>query len=79
MEITIDRITLDPNVCNGKPTIKGTRITVQTILEYLKAGNTPNEILSQYPGLEPEDIDSCYEYAIKMASASFYVKPYTIS
>ena len=53
-----DRITIDPAVCNGKPTIRGKRITVQTILEFLSAGESREEILSQYPSLENEDITS---------------------
>lgn len=53
------RITIDPSVCNGKPTIRGKRITVQTILEFLSAGESREEILRQYPSLENEDIDAC--------------------
>ncbi len=45
------RITIDPDLCNGKPTLKGKRITVQTILEFLSAGETETEILKQYPSL----------------------------
>ena len=43
------RITIDPAICNGKPTIRGKRITVQTILEFLSAGEDREEILRQYP------------------------------
>ena len=53
------RITIDPEVCNGKPTIRGKRITVQTILEFLGAGESREEILHQFPSLEAEDIDAC--------------------
>ncbi len=53
------RITIDPAVCNGRPTIRGKRIAVQTILEYLAAGDSEADILAQYPGLEPEDIRAC--------------------
>jgi len=59
MDYLIDRITIDSNICNGKPTIRGKRITVQTILEFLSAGDTREDILKQYPTLEPEDIDAC--------------------
>ncbi len=58
-----DRITLDPDICNGKPTIRGKRITVQTILEFLGAGESREEILHQYPSLEVEDIDACLAFA----------------
>jgi len=57
------RITIDPNICNGKPTIRGQRITVQTILEFLAAGDSPNDILEQYPNLEPEDIQAALDLA----------------
>lgn len=52
----LDRITIIPHVCNGKPTIRGMRITIETILQYLSAGNFANEILETYPFLEAEDI-----------------------
>ena len=54
-----NRITIDPAICNGKPTIRGLRITVQTVLEYLGAGESREEILQQFPMLEPEDINAC--------------------
>jgi uncharacterized protein (DUF433 family) len=57
------RITIDPAICNGKPTIRGKRITVQTILEYLGAGDSADDILQQYPGLEPADIQACLRFA----------------
>jgi uncharacterized protein (DUF433 family) len=58
------RITVDPAVCNGKPTIRGKRIAVQTILEFLSAGETREEVLKQYPSLVSEDIDACLKFAI---------------
>jgi uncharacterized protein (DUF433 family) len=57
------RITIDPAVCNGKPTIRGLRITVQTVLEYLSVGETHEEILRQFPFLEAEDISACLALA----------------
>ena len=66
MEDLIKRITIDPNVCNGKPVIRGMRITVTTILEYLSAGETAEKILSAYPTLEMEDIKACLGYAKRM-------------
>lgn len=53
------RITIDSAVCNGKPTIRGKRISVQTVLEFLSAGESREEILRQYPSLEEADIDAC--------------------
>lgn len=60
------RITIDPDLCNGKPTIRGKRITVHTILEFLSAGETEQEILDQYPSLEAEDIHACLVFASKL-------------
>jgi uncharacterized protein (DUF433 family) len=57
------RITIDPAVCNGRPTIRGKRITTETILEFLRAGESPEEILRQYPSLEAEDIEACIAFA----------------
>jgi uncharacterized protein (DUF433 family) len=59
-------ITIDSDVCNGKPTIRGQRITVQTILEFLSAGDTQEEILEQYPTLTKEDIQSCLAFATQL-------------
>lgn len=55
-ESLLARITMNPKICNGKPTIRNLRITAQTILEFLIAGDSGCEILDQYPSLEPEDI-----------------------
>lgn len=63
MENLIKRITLDDKICNGKPTIRGKRITVQTILELINAGETHEEILKQYPSLEEQDIQACLNFA----------------
>lgn len=60
------RITIDPTICNGKPTIRGKRITVQTILEFLSAGDSTEDILHQYPSLEHEDIQACLRFAVKL-------------
>lgn len=60
-----DRITIDEGLCNGKPTIRGIRVTVQTILQFLKAGDTREDILHQYPMLEAEDIDACLKFEFK--------------
>jgi len=58
-----ERITIDANVCNGKSTVRGKRIAIQTILEFLSADESVEEILNQYPGLEREDISACLEFA----------------
>lgn len=63
MEATVlERITIKPDVCNGKPTVRGMRITVETILQYLSAGDSVETILEAYPFLEKEDIQACILY-----------------
>lgn len=57
------RIAVHADLCNGRPTIRGLRITVETILGFLNAGETADEILRQYPSLEPADIDACVRFA----------------
>jgi uncharacterized protein (DUF433 family) len=52
MSTHIGRIAIDPDICNGKPVVRGLRIAVETILDYLGAGETPEEILRQHPMLE---------------------------
>jgi uncharacterized protein (DUF433 family) len=70
-----ERITIDEGICNGKPTIRGKRITVQTILEFLSAGESREEILRQYPSLEPEDIDACLAFAASLMQNRYLIKP----
>jgi len=67
MKSYLDRITINPNQLDGKPCIRNMRISVQTILEFLGAGNTVEEILKQYPFLEKEDISACLQYAAKVS------------
>ena len=57
------RITIDKNVCNGKPSIRGMRFTVSQMLELVAAGMTSDEILSDYPYIEADDIVACLHYA----------------
>lgn len=70
METLIKRITINPEICNGKPTIRGLRITVSTILEYLAAGETIEKILEAYPMLEEDDIKACLEFAKSVTDKS---------
>ena len=69
-----DRITIDPAICNGKPVIRGKRITAQTILEFLAAGESKETILKQYPTLESEDIDAVLKFAASMMEHNYAVK-----
>ena len=63
MEYIADRITIDDNICNGRPTIRGTRISVQTILDFLSSGDSSQDILDQYPTLVPDDINASLKFA----------------
>jgi uncharacterized protein (DUF433 family) len=58
-----ERIFIDTEKCNGKPIIRGQRITVQTILEFLSAGDSIDDVLQAYPTLEKEDIYASLAYA----------------
>lgn len=73
MENNLKRITIEDNVCNGKPTIRGLRITVHTIVEYLLAGSTPDEILEAYPILEMEDIEAAKCFALKLMNTNYSI------
>jgi len=57
------RITMDPEIRSGKPCIRGLRITVQDVLEYLASGMSEPEILEDFSELTPEDIRACLEFA----------------
>lgn len=70
----IDRISIDPAICNGKPVIRGKRITVQTIIGYLAEGESKEEILNQYPSLEPEDIDAALKFAAAVLDSKYVIK-----
>jgi uncharacterized protein (DUF433 family) len=59
----MERITTDPNVCGGKPTVHGTRIMVRNILGMVAGGYTVDRILEAYPELAPEDVQAALEYA----------------
>ena len=58
-----DRIIINPAVRSGKPCIKGTRITVYDVLEYLAGGMSEDQILADFPSLEREDIRACLMFA----------------
>lgn len=66
-EKLLNRITLNPEICHGRPTIRNTRYTVDLILDLLSAGMTTSEILEDYPALEDEDIKACLAFASKLS------------
>lgn len=70
----LKRITVDDEICNGKPVIRGMRITVQTILEFIMSGTPEQDILHQYPVLEKEDLDACKQFAISLMDRSYSIR-----
>lgn len=71
----LDRITINPEVCLGQPTIRGMRITVSVILKMLAAGKTPAEVLEAYPELQAEDVRQAIQYAAWVVSDQMHVVP----
>ena len=69
------RISIDPNVCFGKPCIKGHRIWVSLILDFLASGMTKDEILGEYPGLEEADVLACIAYGAEMSRKRYVEVP----
>ena len=69
-----DRITVDPEVCHGKPTIRGSRLMVKTVLEYLAAGDTTAEILAYHSWLTPEDVAACMRFAVALMDNQYTIK-----
>lgn len=65
--MTLKRITVKPDVCGGKPTIRGLRFPVSRLLGLLASGETPESILKAYPYLESEDITEALNYAASLA------------
>lgn len=61
------RISVDPEVCHGKPCIRGTRIFISVILDNLAAGQTIDQVIESYPGLTTEDIQAALSYAAELA------------
>ena len=69
----LERITLNPKVMVGKPVIRGTRLTVEYILNLLAHGATPEEIIKEYQGLTQQDIQACILFATKTLETSAFV------
>ena len=75
MNPLLERITIDPNVCFGKPCIRGTRIWVSLILDYLANGMTVEELLADYPSLTAEDIRAAIAYGAEMSRERYVEIP----
>ena len=63
-----DRIEINPEVCNGRPIIRGTRVSVETVLAYLSAGDSVEDVISAHPRLEREDVLASIEYARRLSA-----------
>ena len=71
MNTLLNRITIDPQVCGGKPCVRGTRIWVSLILDFLADGMTEEELLAEYPQLVHEDVLAAIAYGAEAASVSY--------
>jgi uncharacterized protein (DUF433 family) len=69
----LKRITIDPEVCGGKPCIRGMRIRVSDVLDLLASGASRQEILADYPYLEDDDISASLEFAARQSDRSIIV------
>jgi uncharacterized protein (DUF433 family) len=70
---SMERITINPEQCGGRPCIRGMRIRVKDVLDMLASGATTEEILADYPDLEAEDIRACLAYASRYLDHSVLV------
>ena len=75
MNPLLQRISVDPNVCFGKPCIRGTRIWVSLLLDFLANGMNFNEILEEYPQLTEEDIRAAIAYGAEMTRERYVEMP----
>ncbi len=71
----LQRITINPNVCFGKPCVRGHRIWVSLVLDFLASGETVEEILESYPQLTREDILACIAYGAEMSRERYVEIP----
>jgi len=66
--MALERITIDPEICGGRPCIRGMRITVAQVLEMMAGGMSREQILQDFPYLESADVDACLQYAAQQAA-----------
>ena len=69
-----ERIEILPDVCNGRPEVRGTRIAVQSVLEFLSAGDSVEEVLEEYPGLTRDDVLACIAFASGLMENGYLVE-----
>lgn len=70
----LERITINPDVCHGKPTVRNMRYTVSMILDLLSSGMTMEELTADYPALQKEDIQACLFYASRLSETKTLYK-----
>jgi uncharacterized protein (DUF433 family) len=71
----LNRISVDPKICLGQPTVRGTRITVSVILKMMAGGKTVQDVLDAYPELEGEDVYQAMKYAAWIVSDQVHLGP----
>jgi uncharacterized protein (DUF433 family) len=69
----LGRISIKPDICNGRPVVRGTRITVQTVLEFLAAGDSIEDVLEEFPKLTRADVKACLDYASRLMGNHYSV------
>lgn len=70
----LKNISIDQNICNGQPVVAGTRITVQTVLGFLGAGDSIEEVLQEYPTLTHEDVLACLRFSSDLLKHQFTLR-----
>jgi len=75
MNALLQRISIDPNICFGKPCIRGTRIWVSLILDFLADGMTIEQVITEYPHLSPEDIQAAIAFGAEMSRERYVEIP----
>lgn len=68
-----ERIVIDPDICNGRPLVRGTCISAQTVLEFLAAGDSIEDLLAEYPALTRADVQACLDYASRLMANHYSV------
>jgi len=63
MSTLLSRITIDPNICHGKPVVRGLRYPVESLLEYLAGGDSIEDLVEEFPDLSRDDVLACIEFA----------------
>jgi uncharacterized protein (DUF433 family) len=76
-EAMSERIVIHPDICNGRPVIRGTRIAVQSVLEFLAAGDSVEDVLEEFASLTREDVQACMGYASRLMSNGYSVEAVT--